>query len=811
MRKPLQKEDAEAQLDDEANDDRDHAVDGDEEAHLLREEMEFEDIVPPASKKLRTRRRRFLDFWRGPQPPRIQSIDPYFPWIQNGPVEWLESQGLNRPISLVAVLLPWLLIFIWFLTAQLPLQDGDANNVISLGCVDTLWERKNECGIDGIDCRPFSNHSFAFQCPAKCREVQLLNPHTVGPVQVNYRPLVVGTGLYRGDSFLCAAAIHAGIVDNHRGGGGRVKLMGGHDNFSGTKHHGIESIPFDSYFPLSFSVVFDDGFQVPADPRSALLPITILSTVVLAIFSSSPKIFFPIFTLIFAHVSFVSDPPPALHLNTTVLPDHISMFAKRLLPAIFVMVVMYSTTIKRTLAGLSAHIEKAVFWLGGFWIGALSNYTFDWIPISRLTAHDLEQQPGAKLALAIIVLVLAVIVVGQAYCFWLEGRLIHYLGLYSLFILAIIVCLMIPGVNLRIHHYILALLLLPGTSLQTRPSLFFQGLLLGLFVNGIARWDFDSVLQTSAALRADAKFESVVPQIMEPLIEVENDALFVTFNFTTHPPDVDGMSVLVNDVERARAFYDNEGDGLWDIFEWKRDVDSGLNEYFQWAYIRDGYTLDYSKPVVNATAALAALDSRQNKNCPAQPTCPRWNGCVSTATNGGVFKLTCTTDFNGPVIGIAQAKIFVDCADACARHTYCTAFNMKDNFCYFLGKDVGTPRISTENVNAGTQAKPATELEPAPGSSVCETKINCPHDDYCCFKTNGQSYISRCNYDFNGGDIAIGQTKSLSECANLCSLLKGCVAATWVAGTWDGGMCYLKNDQYKVVYNSNVDSVYLER
>ncbi|KAJ5057778.1 hypothetical protein J3E74DRAFT_293044 [Bipolaris maydis] len=186
--------------------------------------------------------------------------------------------------------------------------------------------------------------------------------------------------------------------------------------------------------------------------------------------------------------------------------------------------------------------------------------------------------------------------------------------------------------------------------------------------------------------------------------------------------------------------------------------------------------------LVNATAALAALDSRQNKNCPAQPTCPRWNSCLSTATNGGVFKLNCATDFNGPIIGIAQ-----------------------DNFCYLLGKDVGAARISTDRVNAGTQAKPATELEPAPGSSICETEINCPHNDYCRFNTNGQSYISRCNYDFNGGDIAIAQTKSLTECANLCSLLKGCVAATWV-----GGICYLKNDQYKVVYNPNVDSVYLE-
>jgi hypothetical protein len=596
MRKPLHPEGAGAQTDEELNDDRNRAADGDEEAHLLREELEFEDTVIPASAHLGTRRQRVVDFLRGPQPPRIQGINPCFPSIQNGPAKWLENRGFKKPVSLVVVLLSWLVIFVGFLTTQLPLQDGDGNDVVNLGCVDTLWKRKNECGVDGIDCRPFSNHSFAFQCPAKCRDAQVLNPRVVGPVEVNYRPLVIGTGLYRGDSFLCASAIHAGIVDNRRGGGGRIKLMGSHDNFAGTKHHGIESIPFDSYFPLSFSVVIDDSFQPRADPRSALLPVTFLFTIVLAIFSSSPKIFFPIFTLIFAHVSFVSDPPPAIHRADTVLPDHISMFAKRLLPAMFVMVVLYSTTIKRTLSGLNAPLEKAVFWLGGFWIGALSNYTFDWIPISRLNGHDIEQQPGAKLALAIIVLILAVIIVGQAYYFWLEGRLIRYLGLYGLFALGIIVCLMIPGVNLRIHHYILALLLLPGTSLQTRPSLFFQGLLLGLFVNGVARWDFDSVLQTSAALRADAKFNSVVPQIMEPIIESGANGLFVTFNYTAHPPDVEGMSVLVNDVERGRAFNDNEDDGLLDTFEWSRPVDSGLNEYFRWAYIRGGYTLDYSKP-----------------------------------------------------------------------------------------------------------------------------------------------------------------------------------------------------------------------
>ncbi|KAI0588180.1 Lccl domain-containing protein [Pyrenophora tritici-repentis] len=248
-------------------------------------------------------------------------------------------------------------------------------------------------------------------------------------------------------------------------------------------------------------------------------------------------------------------------LNVTVLPDHLSMFAKGLLPALFVAVVLYPTIIRRTLSGLTAQFEKALFWLGGFWIGALSNYTFEWIPISRLTAHDLEQQPGAKVALAIIILILVVIIVGQVYYFWLEGRLVRYLGLYGLFLLGIIVSVTLPGVNLRIHHYILALLLLPGTSLQTRPSLLYQGILLGLFVNGIARWDFDSILQTSTALREDARFNSVVPKIPEPSIQLGAETLVATFTYGNPVTKVDVISVMVNDVERGRSFYADDING----------------------------------------------------------------------------------------------------------------------------------------------------------------------------------------------------------------------------------------------------------
>lgn len=573
-------------------------ADDDEEAQLLADqELEFEDNEAARTGFRRKSTSGTLERLSGSKPPNIQIITPFFPSAQSSLPTLFKRYFPRRrqqTFALGGFLLVWVLAFIVSLTAELPIKDGTGAAVINLDCVDTLWKPKNGCGIDGIDCRPFDNTTFAFRCPAKCAGVQVLNPRAVGPLNVNYRPLVIGHETYRGDSFLCGSAIHAGVISDSSGGCGRVTLLGSHDNFSSAERHGIESIPFDSYFPQAFAVSSDSSIKCPTDPRNALLYMNVLFTALLSLVATSPIVFYPIFVIIFAHVAFASDPPSASHRNITVLPDHISMFAKRLLPAMFCAIIIYRTTVKRTLLGLNAHVEKTILWLGGFFFGALSNYTFDWIPISRLTAHDLEQQPGAKLALAIILLVLVVIIAGQIYFFWLEGRLLRYLALYGMFILGIVICLLIPGVSLRIHHYILALLLLPGTSLQTRPSLLYQGILLGLFVNGVARWDFDSVLQTTDALRADGKFDSVLPDIFDPLISITAQGVVANFSWATPPSQMDGLSVLVNDVERSRVFFNDNPKDAVASFGWERPVEIKKNEYLRFGYVRGGRTLDYT-------------------------------------------------------------------------------------------------------------------------------------------------------------------------------------------------------------------------
>jgi hypothetical protein len=179
--------------------------------------------------------------------------------------------------------------------------------------------------------------------------------------------------------------------------------------------------------------------------------------------------------------------------------------------------------------------------------------------------------------LIVIVLVIVTIAITQVWAFRIEGRLPRYLAIYAILGLSVILLLTIPHLHLRLHHYILALLLLPGTTLQTRPSLLYQGFLVGLFINGIARWGFDSVLQTDVALRTDEKLGSTLPVVRTPTINGNN------ITFSLHLDDeYDGISVLVNDVERFRALQDHEPK-----FIWTRKEENEV-EYFRFGFVKYG-------------------------------------------------------------------------------------------------------------------------------------------------------------------------------------------------------------------------------
>ncbi|KAF2837911.1 hypothetical protein M501DRAFT_986107 [Patellaria atrata CBS 101060] len=526
-----------------------------------------------------------LDWAKGPNPPKQFFILPWFPSIHQVPQNLIDRYFPTRKGKICLLLLFYLLWVATFSSTYIfwkhsPIIPDYGMTLKQLNCGTSLFYPRNECGVDGEDCKPFHG-TFGFRCPPGCVH------------EINYQPMVVGGPIYRGDSFICAAALHASVITNSEGGCAVASRVGEHTGFLSSTQDNINSVEFNSSFPLSFK--FREGSQRPCNGRNLqwdILAISLLFSVILSLFVASPSVFFfSTFITTFVHVGLVSDPP-----QDGVLPlaNLFSILLGRLLPATFCAVVLYYICIKRSLMDLDAHIDTTVLWLGGCWFGALTNYTFEWIPISRLTSHDLEHQPGAKLALALIILVIIFIVFQQAYYFRLEGRLLQQLSLYGSIILVILVALVLPGLNLRIHHYILALILLPGTSMQTRPSLLYQGLLIGLFINGIARWGFDSVLQTTETLRGDGQFNSLLPNILAPTITVGN-ASNITFSWPS--PEIqlglDGVSVLVNDVERARKYFQDNTSDDNNHFTWTRVLLEP--EYFRFAFLADGRTLDYTK------------------------------------------------------------------------------------------------------------------------------------------------------------------------------------------------------------------------
>jgi hypothetical protein len=561
---------------------------------------------------LRKAARAISDWVKGPKPPRELKINPWFPKIQEAPIKLLDRyvpEKKHRACLLVA------LYGIWFLTWSLMLKHNATSGYIkgygrpsNLWCGASFWNEGNGCGLNGNNCRPFSSAHMAFRCPAECKDTHLLEERVVGNETLIYKGLVIGgpnpddadsIPIYRADSFICQAAIHAGVVTNAAGGCGVATLVGSHTDFRSSNAHGIESTSFPATFPRSYTFqnLSSSQAQCPKDSRWGLFAVTAVTLVILSLFTTSPAVFFfSTFFIMMIHVGLVSDPP-----NGGNFYELISIFSSRVLPATFVIFVEYWVCAVPLLTGLTAQFEKTILYLGFCFIGALNNYTFaPLIPIERLTPRDLRQ-PGARAALGIIITCIIAIVVGQIHWIRVSGNMPKYLKIYITMVVSLLILLALPGLRLRIHHYILALLFMPGTAFKTRTGLIYQGLLLGLFINGVARWGFSSIIQTPAALGergggdgSGSWWGAKAPNVTAI---VAPDASNITFNWDGLPEklDIEGVSILINDVERWRGYKDEEL--YWEQDEVtlpRRKRNEQEPEFFRFAWMKGSSTGVYS-------------------------------------------------------------------------------------------------------------------------------------------------------------------------------------------------------------------------
>ncbi|KAH3685488.1 hypothetical protein WICPIJ_003535 [Wickerhamomyces pijperi] len=533
--------------------------------------------------------RLFQRFWRGPLVIRDKPPTPFnttLLTLETFPSKIRSRVGSTKyQMGVFSYLVLWygLIYALLYPSFKAVTRTHTGEEVISLSCSGAgyFWSGKNsQCGLDGDDCvkhifdsEDEETKDVFVKCPALCDKGWTYSSTPVGDQMVKYRQYVIGGGAiehnegapedlthsYRGDSFPCDAAVHSGVLSPFLGGCIKMrfsKTEGLSFKSQNGKYDTGFSIPFDSFFPLSFILRQITSGEITGpcyDLRLVVLllniviglPFTYLTTGLCSFWVNSITGFWTIILTL--------DPPV-----TTTAADQSSVSAlvsigfERLLPLLFVLYVIWHTTVKTTLDELDGDgtsvLARCLCWYPLYWMGVANNITFDRLPVDRLTPHDIKEQPGALFTVSLLILLLVLGILIQGFAIWKADKHRHYIKLYALIIGSLTALAFLPGLELRVHHYILGMMLVLGTSTKGVSAFLLQGVLIGLLISGVARWDFASILETHISLlRGEAGVSS------KPPTDLKYDNGVVSWTApelsTERIGDLKGYSVLINDVE----------------------------------------------------------------------------------------------------------------------------------------------------------------------------------------------------------------------------------------------------------------------
>ncbi|CAH7673673.1 hypothetical protein BY996DRAFT_7273264 [Phakopsora pachyrhizi] len=418
-------------------------------------------------------------------------------------LSYLSDPG-SRQRSCYGFLLLWFitdLILIhrsWYIS-QIDVHHHQPESPEWLRCESSFWLGDDDCGIDGLDCQPFErNKPFNFRCPSRCDRTVLMNPRVIGDQQLNYQNLVIGGGngtSYRSDSFICQAAIHSGLVSVKTGGCGSALLLGSSVGFEAVESNGISSISFPNRFPSSFKLQNIDS-EYCDDLWYIILITNVVGSVILtSVFQPDSRFFFWVLCCVgFWTVVFSTEPNGS--------PPSISRGFGSFLPFIFLCYWIGNVSFIHV-AAFFGRFERLVFYLIPWWFGVSMNLTVGWIPIDRLTVHDITQRPGGLLATLILGVIVLALLSYQTICLKRANCLKKFMVPYACVGVALILLMALPHHLVRLHHYIIGILFIPLTSVPTRPSAIFQSFLLGMIQNGVGRWSFASIVERTQEVFGD--------------------------------------------------------------------------------------------------------------------------------------------------------------------------------------------------------------------------------------------------------------------------------------------------------------------
>ncbi|CCG21487.1 hypothetical protein CORT_0A11020 [Candida orthopsilosis Co 90-125] len=538
----------------------------------------------------------FQRLWIGPAEPR----DDYAPrmlkleFLEELPVRFNQNIPLTyRRILLTVYLLFWFglcySILIPYLTVPPFTSDESTPHIHSLTCSSSreFWSGKNAaCGLNGELCPEIVKHSgdndVVIRCPALCdRGSWTYSLIPIGDQRIKHRGYFIGggdkvatkiddsqlTNPYRADSYPCGAAVHAGLVSPFWGGCARLSYSSKSQSyFESTKgHYGVDdSIGFKSFFKSSFYFKIlrldKETFHQCHDPRIVILIINVVLGLPIVYLASGAAVYWIINVVGFWTICLATDPPIVVDASDPQdFASLISIGLERFLPTCSILYILWHSSTKRTLSEPSSpdekisYLSRVILWYPLFWLGVLNNVSFDRLPVDRLTISDLKEQSGALLAVSSIIITISICAVIQAYKIWLSGRFRKYLMVYSIFVFGLILLAQLPGLSLRVHHYILAMLLIPGCATRGRTALMFQGILLGLFLSGASRWGLAAIAETITSLKRDDPLGKIAPPIFTAY-----DSSSGTLQWQLIPNDVanvaaynkySSVSLLINDIE----------------------------------------------------------------------------------------------------------------------------------------------------------------------------------------------------------------------------------------------------------------------
>eukprot|EP00808_Paulinella_micropora_P005630 g32242.t1 len=409
----------------------------------------------------------------------------------SGVLGWIHW-GRSHPLRLYLLLIAAVTLFLPLLLVQSVWATTELGRPEALTCDSSLWAGGLACGLDGIDCTPFISDVWSpMRCPPYCGALVR---------KQSDNKLVGSAPHFRATSPLCLAALERGLYKDGFGGCFAVRPNGmpseGYYTGSCSAIPGIAkeicSTAFESWFPRSFAV------EAIASRHCG--------SIQWALF---PLMMFFLWLLVFLHPQRLT-----LYMSLVVAGYFYVSFIAGLWD------ITHNYALEWTKACYNLWITIALGYLMHltapqglpscgptdscllvyvlYVVPTVLALHLDFVPIMGLPEFNLDANIFSGTASAIFAIIVLVIVFGFV-CYFLyhlhkEKLLRRYLLLYAAIILVIVViyALASPVFTPHIHHNQFAFLLFPLTCFSTPMGYFCQGLMLGLFVNGMGRYDWST-------------------------------------------------------------------------------------------------------------------------------------------------------------------------------------------------------------------------------------------------------------------------------------------------------------------------------